>query len=176
MRKTLFLCFILNTMKISINNDTSAVLYQYKPCGLDLYTLNTPSGTSVIKGCPTTRHGGAWGEMYSSYSFWTSALEGGEWLTSRPGRALDSGEGQPVPIDMRLGGHQSWSGHRGYRKNTLLMSGIEPRLHCHSARSQTLYCLSYTAYGTSVIAYGGKRWNCTQGKSQECGCHIVNSI
>jgi hypothetical protein len=30
---------------------------------------------------------------YSSYSFLTSALEGGEWSASRPGRALP-----PVPI------------------------------------------------------------------------------
>jgi hypothetical protein len=43
---------------------------------------------------PTTCHGGAWGErMYSSYSFLTSALDGGEWSASRPGRALPT-----VPI------------------------------------------------------------------------------
>jgi hypothetical protein len=39
--------------------------------------------------CPATRHGDAWGERrYSSYSFLTSALDGGEWSASRPGRAL----------------------------------------------------------------------------------------
>jgi hypothetical protein len=33
---------------------------------------------------------------YSSYSFTTSALGGGEW--SRPGRALPPGKGPPAPI------------------------------------------------------------------------------
>jgi hypothetical protein len=35
---------------------------------------------------------------YSSYSFTTSALDGGEWSASRPGRALPPGNGPPVPI------------------------------------------------------------------------------
>jgi hypothetical protein len=34
---------------------------------------------------------------YSSYSFLTSALEGGEWSESRPGRALPSDKEPPVP-------------------------------------------------------------------------------
>jgi hypothetical protein len=45
---------------------------------------------------------------YSSYSFLTSALDGGEWSTSRPGRALP-----PVPIVQEAGWTQSRSGHRG---------------------------------------------------------------
>jgi hypothetical protein len=36
--------------------------------------------------------------MYSSYSFTTSALDGGEWSASRPGRALAPEKGPPVPI------------------------------------------------------------------------------
>jgi hypothetical protein len=44
-------------------------------------------------------HCGAWGEWrYSSYSFSTSALDGGEWSASRPVRALHPGKGPPVPI------------------------------------------------------------------------------
>jgi hypothetical protein len=35
---------------------------------------------------------------YSSYSFLTSALEGGEWSASRPGRALPPWKEPPVPI------------------------------------------------------------------------------
>jgi hypothetical protein len=38
------------------------------------------------------------GEGYSFYSFTTSALDGGEWSASRPGRALPPGKGPPVPI------------------------------------------------------------------------------
>jgi hypothetical protein len=64
----------------------------------------TSSAASVIicLGCswrgdgksPATCHGGKWGERrYSPYSFLTSALDGGEWSASRPGRALP-----PVPI------------------------------------------------------------------------------
>jgi hypothetical protein len=46
----------------------------------------------VNKSSPATRHGGAWGDRrYSSYSFSTSALDGGEWSASRPGRAFTPG-------------------------------------------------------------------------------------
>jgi hypothetical protein len=34
----------------------------------------------------------------------------------------------PVPLDRRLGGPQSWSGHRGYGRNLLPLLGIKPRL------------------------------------------------
>jgi hypothetical protein len=51
-----------------------------------------------------TRHGGAWGERrYSSCSFSTSALDGGEWSASRLGRAFTPGEGPPVPIVQEAG-------------------------------------------------------------------------
>jgi hypothetical protein len=43
------------------------------------------------------------GEEYSSYSFLTSALDGGEWSASRPGRALDPAKGPPVPIVQEAG-------------------------------------------------------------------------
>jgi hypothetical protein len=40
---------------------------------------------------------------YSSYSFITSTLDGGEWSASRPGRALPPGKGSPVPIVQEAG-------------------------------------------------------------------------
>jgi hypothetical protein len=43
------------------------------------------------------------GEEYSSYSFSTSALDGGEWSASLPGRALAPGKGPPVPIVQEAG-------------------------------------------------------------------------
>jgi hypothetical protein len=56
---------------------------------------------------PATRHGSAWGERrYSSYSFLTSALDGGGWSASRPGRALPPGKGPPVPI---VGQEAGWA-------------------------------------------------------------------
>jgi hypothetical protein len=42
-------------------------------------------------------------ERYSSNSFTPSALEGGEWSASRPGRALPSRKGLPVPIGQDSG-------------------------------------------------------------------------
>jgi hypothetical protein len=45
------------------------------------------------KNSSTRGNGGAWLETrYSSYSFTTLALDGGEWSASRPGRALPPGE------------------------------------------------------------------------------------
>jgi hypothetical protein len=61
--------------------------------------------------------------MYSSYSFLTSALDGGEWSASRPG------ERTPLyPLYRRLGGPQSRSGHRGYRKNPFSFAGDQTPL------------------------------------------------
>jgi hypothetical protein len=41
--------------------------------------------------------------VYSSYSFTTSALDGGERLASRHGRALATGKGPPVPTGQEAG-------------------------------------------------------------------------
>jgi hypothetical protein len=41
--------------------------------------------------------------MYSSYSFTTSALDGGERSASHPGRVLPPGKGPPVPIGQEAG-------------------------------------------------------------------------
>jgi hypothetical protein len=41
--------------------------------------------------------------MYSSYSFTTSVLNGGKWSASRPGHALPSWKGHPVPIVQESG-------------------------------------------------------------------------
>jgi hypothetical protein len=69
---------------------------------------------------------------YSSYSFSTSALDGGEWSASRAGERTH-------PLYRRVGGLQCRSGHRGYRKNPLPLPGIEPRKPGRPARCQTLY-------------------------------------
>jgi hypothetical protein len=56
------------------------------------------------KAVPQHTYAGASGERrYSSYSFTTSALDGGEWSVSRPGRDLPSGKGRPVPIGKDAG-------------------------------------------------------------------------
>jgi hypothetical protein len=50
---------------------------------------------------------------YSSYSFLTLELDGGEWSASRSGRALVPGKDPRYPLNRTLGGPQSQSGHRG---------------------------------------------------------------
>jgi hypothetical protein len=60
--------------------------------------------THRLKSSPTTRHEAAGrGEQYSCYTFSNSALDGDEWLASRPGRALPPRKGPPVPIVQEAG-------------------------------------------------------------------------
>jgi hypothetical protein len=86
---------------------------------------------------------------YSSYSFLTSILDGGEWSASRPGRALPPGK-EP-PGTHWIGG---WVGPRAgldaqaRRKILCLCRGSNPDLPVHS---QTLYCLSYR--GSGLLGY-----------------------
>jgi hypothetical protein len=58
---------------------------------------------SRLKSCPTTHLWRLREEMYSSYSFLTSALDAGERLASRPGHALPPGKGPQVPIVQEAG-------------------------------------------------------------------------
>jgi hypothetical protein len=88
-----------NTLTISKGRITGNMIAKTQ---LINYLLNS----KAIK-LSTTRHEGAWGErMYSSYSFKTSALDGGEWSASRPGRAIDLGKGRQYPL------YRGWVGHR----------------------------------------------------------------
>jgi hypothetical protein len=71
----------------------------------------------------------------------TSALVGGEWLASRPGRFTPGGK-PPYPLDRRLVGPQSHSGRHGEEK-FLDPTGTELRPSDRPARSQSLYRLRY---------------------------------
>jgi hypothetical protein len=118
---------------------------------LKIWSIGDINGTVLIPSqiktnifqSPVTRHyGGAWGERrYSSCSFSTSALDGGEWSATRPSRALPPGKGPPVPI-----GHEGWVGPRAgldteaRRKILCLCRGSN---RDRPTRSQTLYYLSY---------------------------------
>jgi hypothetical protein len=56
-----------------------------------------------------------------------------------PAALYPRGKDARYALDRRLGGPQSRSGHRGYRKNPLPLPGIEPRSPGPPARSQTVY-------------------------------------
>jgi hypothetical protein len=66
----------------------------------------------------------------------TSALDGNEWLASRPGRFTPGAISHRYPLDRRLGGPRSRSGE----EKNLALSGIKPR---RPVRSPQLYRLSY---------------------------------
>jgi hypothetical protein len=85
---------------------------------------------------------------YSSYSYSTSALHGGEWSGSRPGRAWAPRKGPPVPIVQEAGWAPEpvWT-QRLEEKSLSPLPGIEPRSPGRPARSQILYWLSYPAHG-----------------------------
>jgi hypothetical protein len=78
--------------------------------------INTQPHNSAIRDgynhapLPTCRwHGG---EEYTSYSFLNSALDGVSGRRHAPA-AVASTPPPPIPLGRRLGGPQSWSGHRG---------------------------------------------------------------
>jgi hypothetical protein len=109
---------------------------------------------------PATRHGGAWGKRrYSSYSFSTSALDGGEWSASRPGRALPPGrtlppgKRPPVPIVQEAGWAPEPIWTQKIEEKSFAPPEIEPRSPGRPVRSQTLYCLSYPGSYIFYIAY-----------------------
>jgi hypothetical protein len=89
-----------------------------------------------------------------SYSFSTSALDGGEWSASSPGRAFTPGE--RTPGTRCTGG---WVGPRGdldteaRGKILCFCRGSNTRSPGRPARSQTLYCLSYPAPNFLTIYY-----------------------
>jgi hypothetical protein len=56
-----------------------------------------------------------WGDGGVATPFLISTLDGGEWSDSRHG-SFTLGERAPVPLDRRLGGPRSQSGHCGEEK------------------------------------------------------------
>jgi hypothetical protein len=79
---------------------------------------------------------------YSSYSFLTSALDGGEWSASRPCRALPRGKDTPPT---RTHCKEGWVDPRAGLDTEAIgkilspLPGIEPRSLGSPAHSQTLY-------------------------------------
>jgi hypothetical protein len=66
-----------------------------------------------------------WGVEVQLHAFLTSALDGGEWSASRPGRFTPQGMNPWYLLDRMLGGPQSRSGCGGEEKNSQTPPGIE---------------------------------------------------
>jgi hypothetical protein len=60
-----------------------------------------------------------WGSEGIAPAFLTSALDGDEWLASRPGRYIPV-KNPRYPLDKRLGGAQNGSGRCEEEKNFLI--------------------------------------------------------
>jgi hypothetical protein len=76
----------------------------------------------------------------SSYLFLTSALDGGEWSASRPGRALAPGKGPTgTHCTGRWEGLREGSDTEATGRIISPLPGIEPRPPGRPVRSQTLY-------------------------------------
>jgi hypothetical protein len=54
------------------------------------------------------------------HAFLTSALDGGKWPASRPGRFTPGERDRWYPLDRRLGGPQSRSGGGGVQKRSII--------------------------------------------------------
>jgi hypothetical protein len=66
-----------------------------------------------------------WGSGGIAHAFLTSALDGGEWSASRPGR-FTHWERAPNLLERRLGGRQSRSGCGSEEKNSQPLPRLEP--------------------------------------------------
>jgi hypothetical protein len=77
--------------------------------------------------------------MCSFYLLLTSAVDGGEWSATRPGRALAPEKGLPLFTGQEAGWASElvWT-QRLEKKILSPLPGIEPRSHGRRVRSQTL--------------------------------------
>jgi hypothetical protein len=94
---------------------------------------------------------GEW--LYRSTFFLTSALVGGKWSASRPGRFTP---GERVPGTRWIGGRVgSRAGLDDMEKGKFLtLTGLELRSFGRPARSQSLYRLSYPgSYEVTILTY-----------------------
>jgi hypothetical protein len=66
------------------------------------------------------------GEEYSSYSFPTSVLDGGEWSESRLGRPLPPERGHPIPIGQEAGWDPEPVWTQRVEEKSLAPAGVEP--------------------------------------------------
>jgi hypothetical protein len=96
-----FEIFMTDTNNKFYANLLPALVISFSTTHLHTEKINTKR--SKIK-LSRYRHAGSKRDSsYSSYSFLNSALDGGEWSVSRPGRALPPGEDPTVPTRWEAG-------------------------------------------------------------------------
>jgi hypothetical protein len=107
--------------------------------------------------------GGGGGRWYSSYSFLTSALDGGEWSASHPSCTLPPGKGPPVPIGQEA----------GWVPEPVWMQGLEEK-SCAPVRDQTPIVQPvvrhYTAWATAAPRVEYNNWQKTPSEDN-CVCY-----
>jgi hypothetical protein len=113
---------------------------------------------------------------YSSYSFPTSDLDGGEWSASRLGRALAPEKEPSVPIVQEAGWAPEPVRTQTLGKKVLSpLLGIDPRSSSRPARSQTLSDWA-TRLFTSRYSYSNwcLRWACFQKTVFRCSAAFLS--
>jgi hypothetical protein len=93
-------------------------------------------GLTRFISCPATAMQAPRGEKYNSYSFLISALDGGEWSASRPGRALPPGNDPGINCTGGWVGLRAGLDTEVRGKILCLCRGSNPG---RPVRSQTLY-------------------------------------
>jgi hypothetical protein len=118
-------CLVLDTESLTQMD----IMYKIWRCRyMQCYVLNSTRDSKIIKDVPLC-HAGTKGERrYSSYSFLTLALDGVSGQRHTPVTLyLPLEKDSWYPFDRGLGEPQSWSEHRGQRKNLFPLPGIEPQ-------------------------------------------------
>jgi hypothetical protein len=104
------------------NSDATSTICQVQRQNSDQYTITVV--LHIKYSCPTTRYAGTKGVQPLLILDFSTRWDA--WSVSCPGHALPPGKDPQYPWYRRLGGPQSWSRLRGYRKNPLPLPGIEP--------------------------------------------------
>jgi hypothetical protein len=110
------------------------------------------------------RHEDGWGSGGIALRYLTSALDGGEWSASCPGR-FTLGKFPRYPLDRRLGGPKSRPGRFGDEKDLLPLPESNPG---RPARSPSLYRASSPGSHFFVIII--------RNKNTKNNCHNLHSL
>jgi hypothetical protein len=95
---------------------------------------------------------------YISYSYLTSALDGGEGSASRPGRALPLRKGPPVPIGQEAG----WASEPVWTQGLEEKSSAPVEDRTSIVQPVVRHCTAWATAAHLVLSIGGKFMNqCT---------------